>query len=320
MFGLPTSRAALRETVGDLRQLASVRRITLDDGVERGLRVLAFSTGGGLDFWVLADRALDIGPLWFRGMQLGWQSPAGFAHPGLLERRDDGGRGVERWFSGVLMTCGLEHLRHPEGGVLHGHLPLTPARVGAYGEDWSRDEPVLFCEGEVTTARVNGEAWRLHRRIEAPIGGSLLRIRDRVENLSAVSRPFGLMHHVNFGFPLVREGATLTLGDTPLATLDMREAGARLRCVPAGNGRTECRIAAPLDDRTLSATLAFDGARQPFLQLWHNLDPATRVLAFEPCTSERLQDGGSGPEPMLGPGESWATEIALAFSHDQECV
>ena len=35
----------LRAKVGDLRQFASVRRITLDDGVERGVRALAFSNG-----------------------------------------------------------------------------------------------------------------------------------------------------------------------------------------------------------------------------------------------------------------------------------
>ncbi len=40
----------LRPRVGDLRQSASVRRIALDDGAERGVRALAFSTGGGLDF------------------------------------------------------------------------------------------------------------------------------------------------------------------------------------------------------------------------------------------------------------------------------
>ena len=51
---------ALRSLVGSLRQYASVRRIVLDDGGERGVRALAFTTGGGLDFWAMADRALDI--------------------------------------------------------------------------------------------------------------------------------------------------------------------------------------------------------------------------------------------------------------------
>ena len=86
----------LRTRVGDLRQFASVRRIVLDDGAERGVAALAFSTGGGLDFWVLADRSLDIGPLWWRGMPVGWQSMAGFRSPHLHDPEEDGGRGYSR--------------------------------------------------------------------------------------------------------------------------------------------------------------------------------------------------------------------------------
>ena len=67
--------AADRHRVGDPRQFASVRRIVLDDGAERGVHALAFSTGGGLDFWALADRALDIGPLWWKGTPIAWVSP-----------------------------------------------------------------------------------------------------------------------------------------------------------------------------------------------------------------------------------------------------
>ena len=314
MFGLPTTRAALRPLAGDLRQLASVRRIVLDDGPERGVRALAFSTGGGLDFWALADRSLDIGPLWYRGMQLAWQAPSGFANPALLNRLDDGGRGIERWFSGLLMTCGLEHLRQPAGGVLHGHLPMIPARISAYGEDWDRAEPVLFCEGEVTQAKVNGEAWRLHRRIEAPIGGSLLRLTDRVENLTAAPRPFGLMHHVNFGFPLVQHGAGVDLDGTDLLTLDTGTSGARLRSLAAGTGWRSCTVSASLGEQRLAATLGFDADALPFLQLWHNLDPATRVLAIEPCTSDRLPTGESGPELVLAAGATHTARLEMSFT------
>lgn len=65
---LSLNASDIRPLVGDLRQFASVRSIVLDDGGERGVRALAFSTGGGLDFWVMADRALDIGPLWWGGL------------------------------------------------------------------------------------------------------------------------------------------------------------------------------------------------------------------------------------------------------------
>jgi Domain of unknown function (DUF4432) len=316
--GIPTDRAALRPLVGDLRQLASVRRIVLDDGAERGVRALAFSPGGGLDFWVLSDRPMDIGPLWFQGMQLGWQAPTGFTSAALLNRLDDGGRGVERLFSGLLMTCGLEHLRQPEGGVLHGHLPMTPANVTAYGEDWDacdnqdRPEPVLFCEGEITQARVNGEALRLHRRIEALIGTAKLRIVDRVENLGPAPQPFGLMHHVNFGFPLVCDGTRLALDGETLLALDPQPSAPPLTCREVQPGWRRCTIDAPLADRRLTVTLGFDGEVQGFLQLWHNLAAGTRVIAMEPCTSGRMADGRMSADPVLEAGESRIARLELS--------
>ena len=94
------------ERVPDLRQLAAVRRITLDDGAERGVRALSFDTGGGLAFWLLADRSLDIGPLSFRGMPLAWQHPAGFVAPGLHDAQADGGTGIQRALSGFLVLVG----------------------------------------------------------------------------------------------------------------------------------------------------------------------------------------------------------------------
>ena len=163
-------------------------------------------------------------------------------------------------------------------------------------------------------ARVNGEAWRLHRRIEAPIGGTTLRIRDEVENLSAMARPFGLMHHVNFGFPLVRDGACVALDDATLFTLDLNETGPRLRCVPSGEGWSRCTVSAPHGDRSLTATLGYEGGALPWLQIWHNLDSFTRVLALEPCTSERLPDGSSGKERVLAPGERRSVRLELTLA------
>jgi hypothetical protein len=193
----------LRDKVGDLRQIASVRRISLGDGEEHGVRALAFSTGGGLDFWALADHSLDIGPLWWRGRQIAWQAPTGFGHPD--RRRSDAA--IERGFdlSGFLVTCGLEHIRQPaDGHPLHGRLPFTPARLTAHGGDWRSEVPVLFCEGEVTQVHRGGEHFRLKRRIEAPVGGGRLTISDTVENLAEAPQRQASLYHFNIGFPVLR--------------------------------------------------------------------------------------------------------------------
>ena len=317
--GLPhgVDAATLRARVGDLRQLAAVRRIVLDDGPERGVRALAFTTGGGLDFWALADRTLDIGSLWWRGMPIAWQGLNGYRAPALYDAADEGGRGFNRSFSGLVVTCGLDHIRQPVSGhPLHGRLPFTPVRLLAYGEDWERAEPVLFCEGEATQARLHGEALRLHRRIEAPIGGGTIRQIDRVTNLGPAPQPHGLLYHINVGYPMLRDGAALRFQDRVIAgplTLPDPTADSQATCHRVGAaGWQACTLASP--GLATSLTIGFDATTLPYLQIWSDPRPHAHVLGIEPCTSERRPDGTCGPQPDLAPGESrvYRLEIALA--------
>jgi hypothetical protein len=307
----------LRSLVGDLRQVASVRRIVLDDGPERGVRALSFSTGGGLDFWALADRSLDIGPLWWRGLPVAWQGPNGFRSPALNDPESEAGRGFMRSFGGLLVTCGLDHIRQPKGGnPLHGRLPYTPARVTAYGEDWSLEEPILFCEGQITQARLDGEALRLYRRIEAPIGGSTLRILDRVENLAAAASPQAMLYHLNLGFPFLRSGSEVLLdGKRVLGPLDLPQTGGNVSvaCLPAREGWRRCEVHPPGKEGP-RLSVAFDADSLPWLQLWLDPRPRSHVLGIEPCTSERRPDGTSGPERQLESGGSVTYRLELTLT------
>ena len=307
----PFSRT--RPLVGDLRQIASVRRIVLDEGPERGVAALAFSTGGGLDFWVLADRAMDIGPLWHTGTPVAWQSPAGFCHPALVAPEGDAGNGFGRAFSGFLMTCGLNHTRwsvpgHPQ----HGRLAFLPARVLASGESWDTDEPHLYCEGEIIQWRQGAEALRLVRRIEAPIGGQTLRIRDRVENIGRAEQRHALLYHFNFGYPCIAPGTTVEFhGETILGPLTVPEDRApAAHSHPLGSRNGICT----LTSGTRTVTLAFSGQTLSHLQLWHDPRPHTYVLAIEPCTSARPSDGSLAAEPSLVPGERRDYTLDLTFS------
>ena len=308
----------LRAKVGDLSQFASVRRITLDDGVERGVRALAFSSGGGLDFWALSDRSLDIGPVWWKGMPVAWQSMAGFRSPALHDAEEDGGRGYSRTNSGFLVTCGLDHIRQPlDSHPMHGRLPFTPARVSAYGEDWDRDEPLLFCEGEVMQFKAGGEALRLRRRIEVPIGGAEIRIRDVVENLAAEPSPQACLYHFNLGYPAIRPGSTVEFGGRELfhinALPDPSDHSYSRSCPAGGSERAVCNVLTPVaDGGRLKVSFEFATGTLPHLQLWHDFRPHACVLAIEPCTSARLDT--PGPEAVLGPGDSRRYELRVSFS------
>ena len=308
--------AELRAKVGDFRQFASVRRITLDDGVEHGVRALAFSSGGGLDFWVLSDRSLDIGPLWWKGIPLAWQSMAGFRSPALHHAEEDGGHGYGRTNSGFVVTCGLDHIRQPtERHPLHGRLPFTPARLTAHGEDWDREEPVLFCEGEVMQFRFGGEALRLRRRIEVPIGGSEIRIRDKVENLGGGETPQASLYHFNLGFPAIAPGSTVHLGSKKLLELtalpDVSDLPESIS-YPVGDApRAVCTVSTPgVGDHGLTVAFTFRTDTLPYLQIWHDFRPYAGVLGIEPCTSAKT----GGVEQIMQPAQTRQYELSVSFN------
>jgi Domain of unknown function (DUF4432) len=271
-----------------------------------GTRALAFSTGGGLDFAVLVDRSLDIGPLRWRDRAVGWVGPARFRHPAGHDPHADEGRGFNRLFSGFLVTGGLEHIRQPANGhPLHGSLPFTPANLTCIGfADTGR---VLHCEGEVQQP-----GFRLKRRIEAPVGGNSLTITDVVENLAAMPRHQASLYHFNIGQPTLADGTVVKQGSQQrLGPLRVPDAGLASVSVghPVIGGHGTCTVETP--DCTI--TFTWDAATLPYLQLWHRLNADPPVLSIEPCTSERLPGGLSGAEPILAPGEARCYRLQVSF-------
>ncbi len=315
--------ADLPPLVGDLRQLAGVRRFELREGAEDGVRGLAFDTGGGLAFWVMDGRCLDLGTLSWRGMPCAWQGAMGFRHPGLHDTEGEGGTGFHRSFNGLLVTCGLERTRQPvPGGPLHGRLPYTPARLTAWGEDFERGEPVLFCEGEVAQAESSGESWRLRRRIEAPVGGATIRLTDTVDNRTAKTRPQHILYHFNFGFPLLRQGSEVLLDGRPIrepfAGVDPL-AGPNVRCHRAGGAEwsvAELRSPESPAGPPVTLRMAFATDTLPWIQTWLQPQPGMHVLGIEPGNSERGPDGQSVPDPSceLGPWQSRTFRLELSLS------
>ena len=310
----------LADRVATLRQLASVRRVTLDDGAEAGVRGLAFSTGGGLDFLVLAERSLDIGLLSWQGIPLAWQSPAGFRHPALRRMNADG-YGFNDSFSGFLMTCGLDSIRRPAGEApQHGGLPVTPVRVTSCGEDWLAQPPILHCEGEVVQGQYGSAVLMLRRRIEATAGGNGLAIIDTVENCGPAPCPHQMLYHFNLGYPVLADGITVVCGDRPiLGPLRLPAAGGPEipQCHPAGDGEARWTVITPggeTGDEPLRMTFAFDAKVLPIMQLWGDFRARCGVLSVEPCTSRRTAEGGSEPGPVLQPGERRCYRLDVSVS------
>lgn len=321
--GRTYTRREIAERSGMLSQFAGVRLMELSDGVERGIRMLEFRTGSGLRFTALVDRALDIADCEFKGQAIGWNSPAGFRHPGLHEYEGEGGLAWARSFSGLQVTCGLDHILFmnevpadsyvygPKPTVshsLHGRIGTIPAKLTGYGEEWRGDECVLWAEGIVQQSAVFGEDLHLIRRIEADVGGKEIRISDRVVNHGFYKTPHMYCYHINVGHPVLDEGSRYLapIDDVVWAAHagnDYRKQGVGYRTLSApkldfheqvwqhelGTDAVGKQFVALVNDRIgLGFEVATNKAQFPCLYEWQNLQAGQYALGIEPSTNHVL--------------------------------
>lgn len=226
IFGQSFTRRALARHLGDATQVFGIDLVAYQDGPERGVRALRLRTGGGLEAEILVDRAMDVGAMSLFGVPLGWRSGNGFRHPSLHEHDAEGGLGWLRSFSGLMNTCGLDHImgmaeesaehfgypyRARVSHGIHGRIAFTPARLEGYGVDWDGDAATLWAQGRVRQVTMFGENLELCRRIEADLGGRALRIRDRVTNLGFRTTPHAMLYHVNLGWPVTAPETRLVM-------------------------------------------------------------------------------------------------------------
>ncbi|WP_198961741.1 aldose 1-epimerase family protein [Pseudonocardia sp. MH-G8] len=332
-------RTELARRAGDVSAAGGVRAVVLDDGAERGIRALEFRTGAGLSFDVLVDRAMDLGTAEFRGNGFGWRSATGFRHPGLHEYRDDDGLSIMRSFSGLLLTAGLDHTlfgaevdasqyRYPPRGTvshgLHGRVGNIPARLTGYGEQWVDDQNcVLWAEGEVRQAAIFGEHLRLHRRVEADVGGTEIRLIDTVRNAGFDPTPHMYLYHVNIGWPFLDEGARyeLPLERTLWQSDSVAEQGVSNIEMPAPQkgfveqvyehelkpdaaGKARPRL---VNERLgVFFELEYDTAQFPAFFQWLHLREGAYAVGFEPSTHHVQGEQAAredGSMTFLEPGE-----------------
>jgi hypothetical protein len=319
LYGKQMSRRDVATYAGTLAQFAGVRLMTLGDGVERGVRLLEFRTGTGLRFCVMLDRGMDLGECEYRGMAIGWQSPAGFRHPWLHDPGDEGGLGWLRSFSGLLSTCGLDHILGPQTEDaghygypfrktvqhgIHGRVALIPARLTGYGEAWDGDECTLWCEGVVQQSTVFGENLHLIRRIEARVGGNEIVLRDRVVNQGFSRTPHMLLYHIDIGHPVLAEGSRYLapILHSPFAAhaATYRDQGVGYRTMAAPRAGyveqvwehwmgadAEGRVPVALVNDTLGLGLLVETnkAELPCQYEWQNLQAGLYTLGIEPVTN-----------------------------------
>lgn len=210
LFGNEVTKEALLKQVGDMAQVAGVRRVELRDGSERGVEAVEVRSGSGLVFAVLPGRGMDLAQAEYKGIPLAWRSPAGAAHAATYEPE---GLGWLWGFAGGLMTtCGLTYFGAPcvdEGEPLglHGRASFLQASGVWADAGWHDEVYEIWVRGKTREARLFGPNLQLTREITTTLGSKSLTIRDKVENLGRSLTPHMMLYHVNAGWPIVAQGA-----------------------------------------------------------------------------------------------------------------
>lgn len=327
LYGKTYSRTDIEARSGGLSQFAGVRLCTLEDGLERGIRLLEFRSGTGLVFTVLVDRAMDIADCSFKGQAIGWHSPAGFRHPGLHEYEGEGGLGWLRSFSGLMVTCGLDHIlfmydaptqtyvygpRQTARQSIHGRVGTIPARLTGYGERWDGDDCTLWAEGVVNQGTVFGEHLELHRRIEIEVGTNTVHLHDKVINRGFYKTPHMLCYHINIGHPVLDEGSRYLapIKDVVWAAHaeSYEKTGVGYRTLPApqtdfheqvwqhemaADNAGNVPVALVNDRLGLGVQITTSKAQMPCQYEWQNLQAGQYAFGIEPSTNHVLGQGGA---------------------------
>lgn len=335
--------ARIRDRVPDLEAYAGVRAFTLSDGAERGVRMLHFRAGGGLEWEVVVDRGFDIGRISIAGQTLSWHSPTGHRAPWLLDPAGDEGQGFLRGHSGFMATCGLDHIRqpatvsttqlplHPSGRLqhpLHGGIWAQPARLIGYGCDEDRELPLLWCEAELRQVMVFGHCLSLRRRYECEVGSCRIGIGDRVKNIGPSPAAHLMLYHLNLGYPLIDDGTAFMLA--PAEQLWQRGDGDPLAAfgAPIDAQVRQLSLHRWVDDRqaaqvtiTAASGLAMqietDPRQLPFCQLLRLPSKGHYGLSIEPCTAasfERADADRNGETRMLVPGEEVRYDLGITVT------
>lgn len=215
---------------GDLRGIADVKLVVLEDGPGRGQRLLIGRNARGIAFEIAVDRGFDICGLSFKGDNIGWHSPVRMAFPAHAPGSEDGW-GFLRNFDGFMVTCGLDHYSRPrEASVDHyNHPHLTTKNMPLHGRISSEkallqgsrvdeDAMAIVCEGVVTQVSVFGEHLELRRKITVPVFEAQVTVEDTVINRAFRPTDHAFMYHLNVGYPFLDESLAISGLPEPLSS------------------------------------------------------------------------------------------------------
>ena len=277
-------------------------------GIREGVPIVSLAVGD-LEVDVLPTRGMGLHAARAKGVRFGWDSPvAGPVHPAYVPLQEPSGLGWLDGFDEWLVRCGLESNGAPQFDAsgklqypLHGRIANRPAREV---ELRLTERGGLEIRGVVDETRFHFSKLRLISSLELLPDRPVLIVRDTIENLSESPATAQLLYHINFGPPLLGEGArTIVAAEevvprTPDAAAELDqwdrmpapEAGVPERVYffrPRSDRDGWSRAALVAADESLAATISFQTSTLPCFSLWKNPTALADgyVTGLEPATN-----------------------------------
>jgi hypothetical protein len=329
------------QSIGGRANGYSITRHRLQGGSSDGVEVVKVDNGL-LKFEIVPTRGMGIRKAWLGSEEIGWRSPVrGPVHPQFVDLGEPSGLGWLDGFDELLVRCGLESNGAPEfdektGRLkypLHGRIANKPAYDVAVSVDGDSGE--ISVTGIVEESRFHFLKLRMKSTIITKVGESSLRVRDEIENFSALEAETQMLYHVNFGDPLLDAGSKLV---APIKTVVPRNARAaagiagwdsypapqagyeeqvyflELLADAAGSTRSLLRNA----HGTRGVSLIYNKAQLPWFTLWK--DTAANadgyVTGLEPGTNfpnPRSYEGKQGRVARIPGGGKIQYELRIDF-------
>ena len=182
--------------ISNFDQVAYLRRYTLTEGRESGLRVIEVYNGR-LRFLLSESKALDMMQLFDRGVNCSFLSKNAFTAGDLSFSK--------RFEGGMLYTCGLDSVGVRDGYELHGSFHNSPARVLRA----ERSEEGITVVAEIADTELFGKNLIFTRKIFTAIGSDAVSVEDTIENAGTREEKYCILYHINLGYPLLDAGVAI---------------------------------------------------------------------------------------------------------------
>lgn len=328
------NRAELLARVGSPQQFAYVRRIQYEEGRADGMRAVEVKNGP-LRFVAMADKALDVSELEFKGVNLSFLSKPGLNGRNPFDTRGD--EALRSIMGGLFFTCGFENICAPytdgEGKQypMHGRIRTTPAEHVQSDATWVGDHYVITVKGEMREAELFGENLVLRRTITTVLGKNEIQIEDEVSNDAFQPQALLWMYHCNFGWPLLDEGASVVIPSveavardeiTSQDTTDWYNIQAPTVGTPesvylhtlAADSTGETFAAVVNAERNLAVELEFNIKDFPLFMEWKSMAAGDYVVGLEPSNASVYGRGyheNNDTVPTIEPGATVSKRLTF---------